>query len=197
MSQFHLFVEGDSDIKFLQDFIFSQLRITIEKDININSIGGWENLSNSQIVIQAFDHGKHILIIFDADKLPETRRKEILEILRSMKVKAEIFLFPDDQNPGCLEDLLIQIINSKNKPIFDCFEKYESCLKDSGEGYTLPAKKTKVYSYLESLVGETRKEKEKIKDLNRNYKNEDHWDLTHSSLKPLYIFLKNHLTGSL
>ena len=42
---------------------------------------------------------------------------------------------------------------------------------------TTPAKKTKIYGYLEALLGESKKEKNKIKEKERDYENPLYWDL--------------------
>mgnify|MGYP003296751608 FL=1 len=43
--------------------------------------------------------------------------------------------------------------------------------------FTIPAKKTKIYGYLEALLGGSKKEKKMIKEKKRDYKNALHWDL--------------------
>lgn len=55
----------------------------------------------------------------------------------------------------------------------------------------VPARKTKIYAYLEALVGESKKQKAKIKEENRDYRNKDHWNLdpAHPPLQPLKAFL--------
>jgi hypothetical protein len=105
------------------------------------------------------------------------------------------FLLPNNQDDGDIETLLERIICPENQIIFDCWRDFENCLlpnkttsTDSGR-FTLPARKTKIYAYLETLVGETDSEKEKIKDPNRNYRNPKHWDLNHPALANLRAFL--------
>ena len=61
------------------------------------------------------------------------------------------------------------------------------------EPLTVPAKKTKIYGYLEALLGASNKEKEKIKDKKRDYKNTKHWNLDSVYLNPLKEFLSKHL----
>ena len=78
----------------------------------------------------------------------------------------------------------------------DCWQKYEDELKEvriptkTPPTLTIPAKKTKIYAYLETLLGETRTQKELIKDPNRNYENVQHWNLDAEYLEPLKEFLK-------
>lgn len=62
---------------------------------------------------------------------------------------------------------------------------------------TTPAKKTKIYGYLEALLGDSKSQKEKIKEANRNYENTLHWDLDAEYMKPLKVFLEQNLTEHL
>ena len=107
----------------------------------------------------------------------------------------EYFLFPDNQSNGDLETLLSQIINQDNDVIFKCWEGYENCLKTSvrKEGiFTTPARKTKIYAYLEALLGESNSEKDLIKERERDYQNQNHWDLNASALVNLKQFLDQY-----
>ena len=58
---------------------------------------------------------------------------------------------------------------------------------------TIPAKKTKVYVYLETLSGKSRHHKKQIKDANRNYENTLHWNLGAEYLELLIVFLFKQL----
>ena len=58
---------------------------------------------------------------------------------------------------------------------------------------TIPAKKTKIYAYLETLLGKSKSQKKLIKDANRKYENSQHWNLETENLKPLRDFLEQHL----
>lgn len=46
----------------------------------------------------------------------------------------------------------------------------------------------KIYGYLEALLGETKSQKELIKEANRNYENPQHWNLDAKYLEPLKRF---------
>lgn len=58
---------------------------------------------------------------------------------------------------------------------------------------TTPAKKTKIYGYLEALLGESKKEKKMIKEIERNYENPLHWDLDAEYLERLEEFVGKNL----
>ena len=107
--------------------------------------------------------------------------------------------FPNDTDTGALEDMLEQIINPVNLPIFKCWENYEKELvKQEIPGrtpppLTTPAKKTKIYGYLEALLGESKTQKNLIKEANRDYKKTQHWNLDAEYLEPLKEFLNKNL----
>ena len=51
----------------------------------------------------------------------------------------------------------------------------------------------KIYGYLEALLGETKSQKELIKEANRNYENPQHWNLDADFLEPLKGFIKKNI----
>lgn len=55
------------------------------------------------------------------------------------------------------------------------------------------SKNTKIYGYLEALLGETKSQKELIKEANRNYENAQHWNLDAEYLEPLKRFFVNNM----
>ncbi|GBU06754.1 hypothetical protein AwDysgo_00850 [Bacteroidales bacterium] len=58
---------------------------------------------------------------------------------------------------------------------------------------TTPAKKTKIYAYLEALLGESKSQKELIKERKRDYLNAYFWNLESPYLSGLKTFLKPNL----
>jgi hypothetical protein len=58
---------------------------------------------------------------------------------------------------------------------------------------TTPAKKTNIYGYLEALLGESKSQKELIKEPKRNYENTQHWNLDGEYLGALKGFLERNL----
>ena len=82
----------------------------------------------------------------------------------------------------------------------ECWDKYEDSLKainlpwKDGIPLTIPAKKTRIYAYLEALLGSSRSEKEKIKEAKRDYLNKNHWDLNAQALHNLIDFLESNLS---
>lgn len=114
-------------------------------------------------------------------------------------VDFELFLLPNNTDPGALENLLENIIVPNNQPLTDCWSSYEGELGKVGiptkepPTLTIPAKKTKIYAYLETLLGKSKSQKELIKEQERKYENSAHWNLYSEYLVPLKEFISLHL----
>ena len=207
MNKFQIIVEGTVDKKFFEDYyrhLFHEnapdgsITLPIKGDKN----GGYQKLFSENginTLKEGMDYGATNLVIFDADDDIKARRKELLSIQDKFGVEFELFLLPNNRDAGALEDLLEHIINPNNQPIFDCWQHYEDELvRQEIPGrtpppLTTPAKKTKIYGYLEALLGTTKREKELIKSPNRNYENSLHWNLEAEYLEPLKAFIKKNI----
>ena len=203
MKRFLIIVEGEADKKFFLDYFHHLFGEQAPKDSIIhpgrdNDTGGYTKLKSEE-ALQAMrkntNQGGVNLVIFDADEDAEARRKELLAIREEYDVEFELFLLPNDKDAGELEDLLEQIINPNNQPVMDCWATYEGELEKvriptkTPPTLTIPAKKTKIYAYLETLLGKTRSQKKLIKDPYRNYENTQHWNLDAEYLEPLKEFM--------
>ncbi len=203
MKKVQIFVEGVADQKFFQDLIISWYGIKLSiggfqkgkflnGDIfNVEGKGIFEDEDKMKLIapILKLNHINSItnLFIFDADTIA-------IESENFRKYKTEFpiehFLLPNDESDGDLETLLQQIINPEHQAIFHCWEGYEHCLRSyEGKNYTTPARKTKIYAYLEALLGETKSQKKKIKETERDYQNPTHWNLNAPALNNLKTFL--------
>jgi len=203
MRRFQIIVEGDADKKFFEDYyhhIFGEKapKDSITHPGKDGDTGGYQKLKSEDAIgamRQNTDLGGINLVIFDADEDAETRRKELLAIKDEYDVDFKLFLLPNDKDAGALEDLLERIINPNNQPVMDCWQTYEGELEKVRiptkipPTLTIPAKKTKIYAYLETLLGKSRSQKKLIKDANRNYENTQHWNLDAEYLDPLKEFL--------
>ena len=207
MNKFQIIVEGTADKKFFEDYyrhLFHEEAPegSITLPIRGDKTGGYQKLFSENginTLKEGSDNGVINLVIFDADKDIEARRKDILDWKQKHGVEFELFLLPNDKDAGTLEDLLENIINPNNRPIFDCWEHYEQELVQldipgrTPPPLTTPAKKTKIYGYLEALLGEKKSQKELIKEANRHYENPQHWNLDAEYLEPLKAFLVNNI----
>lgn len=220
MKKFNIFVEGLADRKFLHDYIEKEFGTSLNADFNreggikkldcIVSTGGWTKLKSEDTEGSTFRNkmkentSNNIvnLVVFDADSLTNNggfsvRKKEIEEWKTKYELNFQLFLFPNNQDDGELENLLENIINPQNAPVFDCWHKFEDCLPTkttcTKNPLTIPAKKSKIYAYMEVLLGESNAEKDKAKDPNRDFKKAEHWDLTVKAIEPLKDFLSSQI----
>ncbi len=156
-----IFVEGPSDRFFLEVYLlylYFQERFPI-KNFKVQNVDGKDNLSKRLLEIEKYDK---TLIIFDADIKKENQESDagfdnkLKHIREKFKEKGtdfpkeQIFLFPNNQDDGDLETLLLEI--AKYDEFLKCFEGYLECIK-SKEHYK-PIKnirKNMLYAYLEAL----------------------------------------------
>ncbi len=143
-----IFVEGPSDRLFLEVYLlylYFQEKFPI-KNFKVQNVDGKNNLPKRLPEIEKYDK---TLIIFDADKNYEDKKKEILKDVSKTPISEEqIFLFPNNQDDGDLETLLLKI--AKHEEFINCFESYLNCIKKK-EHYK-PIKdirKNMLYAYLE------------------------------------------------
>lgn len=198
---FNIIVEGDADWKFFKDYCKHLFGVNVPDD-RIIKTGGWNKLVSDDIIRRLesmTDNDGVNLVIFDADTEPEERCKQISEKKQEYGLEFELFLLPNNKDIGALEDLLENIINPNNRPILDCWEDYEEDLRNikitgRTEPLTTPAKKSKIYCYLETLHGTSQSQKKMIKDVNRNFLKKEHWNLDAEYIKPLKEFLEKHLS---
>ena len=198
---FNIFVEGLADECFFKQYlrhVFGE----VVPDERIVVLKGWDNLKTEASALRMRSmtaNGGVNLVIVDADKDFQARKDEIAKWQQTNEVEFELFLLPNNQDIGALEDLLENIINPNNRPIMDCWENYEKELVQldipgrTPPPLTTPAKKTKIYGYLEALLYDSKSQKEQIKEVNRNYENTLHWNLDVGYLKPLKEFIEGYL----
>ncbi|MFP6245713.1 DUF3226 domain-containing protein [Helicobacter pylori] len=147
-----IFVEGPSDRFFLEIYLlylYFQEKFPI-KNFKVQNVDGKDNLSKRLLEIEKYDK---TLIIFDADKDYESNKKEILKVVSKTKQtisEEQIFLFPNNQDDGDLETLLLKI--AKHKEFINCFESYLDCIKKKEDCKPIKnIRKNKWYAYLEVL----------------------------------------------
>lgn len=203
-----IFCEGKSDQRFLRDFLKAHYQIDIsDKDLKnnkfIENLGSWNKLKiQKEKITESFSEYTS-LIFLDADDEKVTDKagfNQTITFVNDLMLewkwdKYDVFVLPNHQDNGTVEDLLENIINIKNKKIFDCWNEFEDCLSKDNS-LTIPAKKSKIYSYLECLHGVTNQEKDKCKDANRDFLNENLWDiknLENPYISKLKEFLDKHL----
>lgn len=197
-SRYLILVEGVADQQFLIHYLKHLYGLDFKEvvgnnavyeasNITLRYIGGISKLCSRTFINEiqkTEDDGGKVLVVFDADS-DYLKQKECLLTWRdNQHFSFDLFLFPNDSDNGALESLLEKIINAQNQPIFDCWNQFEETLKginipwkEPDHKPTIPAKKTKIYAYLETLLGDSTSQKNLIKERNRNYSNPNHWNL--------------------
>lgn len=211
MKDFSIFVEGESDKRFIEDYLsflseqVPQFILPENWQNNIYKTNGWTNLSSAKNeavrnnMIRTTRQGGVNLVIFDADTDAKVRKAELEDVKAIYGLAFETFLFPNNHDSGAIEELLENIINPQNQCVIDCWKHYEIDLSHQSITWkqppfpTTPSSKSKIYAYLEALVGTTQSEKEKIKDRNRDFLNNNHWNLAANYLATLKDFLLANL----
>lgn len=195
-------VEGKDDRRFVRQYLqylgFGELLFDGEPKSpdaagkviirETNGIGALTGKKISSDIIQDTSGADKVLIIVDANADIGKRRKEMQNAAKQIKAKTDkdtdvrIFLLPDDEQRGELENLLLDIFHEGG--VAECFEHYEKCLQD--KKLQTPDLKGKIYAYCEAHQAETDANK-------RDYDDPKLWDLEHSALLPLRKFLRDNL----
>ncbi|MUU40518.1 hypothetical protein KVL75_01805 [Helicobacter pylori] len=192
-----IFVEGPSDKVFLEVYLYFLEDFPI-KNFKVKDVKGKDNLSKRLLEIEKYDK---TLIIFDANKDYESNKKEILTVVSKRKQtisEEQIFLFPNNQDDGDLETLLLKI--AKHDEFLKCFEGYLECIKSKEHHEPIKnIRKNMLYAYLEALGLENLTKtnidvfdsKGKIKEKNKEEyeKLKEVVDFNSKSLIPLKNFL--------
>ena len=185
MVGFRFFVESKADAKFITDLIAEHFNIPLDLKKDFTELGGWSGYKNAvkRFIESTLDKNVNIVIL-DNDEL--TRRLEVEKGFTELGIKGELFLMPNGDHIGALETLLSDI--AVKRDIIECFDQYKNCISQ----YNSVDEKDKIYAYLDALLPEKDKLK-LIRDENRDFRNKDHWNLHHDSLKPLLAFLGKHI----
>ncbi len=205
----YIFVEGEDDKQFLKYYL-NHLNITEQHfDIIVNQ-GNNAIDKNKKFTQYIYDDKAVVLIVFDADKKYNNKSgyDATNQYLNDLTApldgnENDRFLFPNNVSCGCLENLLENIIpvseisQTVNVQILACWENYENCISviKNEQSLSVPALKSKIYSYLEVLSPDTNKGKKLAKGTQRDYSNTRHWDLDCNYLKPLKVFFEKYFTS--
>ncbi|QQW91923.1 hypothetical protein HG561_01955 [Helicobacter pylori] len=179
-----IYTEGKSDRNFLGWYLNF---LKCENRFDIFDIEGKDKLISDEFLkkidkILNNEHQayKQVCIIFDADKKEsqesdagfDNKLEHICEKLKEKEInfpREQIFLFPNNQDDGDLEDLLLKI--ARHEEFINCFESYLDCIKKQ-EHYKPIKNKSKWYAYLEASGLEDLNTKKNIFDNEGKVKNE-------------------------
>ncbi len=193
MQPFTIFAEGKSDTKFIADYLKTIFGLD-PGNVAFVPLGSWSGYKTegkpTAAIRQAHDSGKRIILIADADNNFEDRQKEVLSDFDRFKIPVALFLFPNHQQPGNLEDLLTDI--AVRRDLMACFFEYEKCVAQ----YRKKLGHARIYAYLDMLLSDRPKqEREKLlKAEHRDYTIEQHWNLHHHALQSFKTFLSSLLS---
>ena len=194
MNNFRIYTESKADTKFLKDYIQEIFSLALN-DGDFDTLGGWSGYKvrgtlNASIQQNNLNEKISILIL-DADVDFKQRQQEVISDFQSFDIPFDLFFFPNNSSAGNLESLLAEI--AADKKLMDCFLEYEKCVSL----YPKKLNDSRIYSYLDMLLHENNKDengKDLRKEENRNYRNQDHWNLHSTYLDPLKGFLTKHMT---
>jgi hypothetical protein len=204
MEQIKIYVEGETDKKFISDYL-NHLNITFNND-QIRIING---KSESHFILQsrAFNLKAPNLFILDSDNDDiKSRKEEIQDILTSFNAQAQIFLYPNDKDNGTFEDLLRMMVWPKYAGFFECYKHLNHCISESNTDFFTLDKKDEIYAYLSALLTKqeryqradflhfTRKPSKNKPDA-PSYMQTRFWDIESPAIQPLKQFLQKYFTA--
>jgi hypothetical protein len=189
-----IFVEGDSDKKFVSDYIGYLKIVLYDIDLRFILLNGKDD-DKFQKTLPEFAASDKNLVIVDSDENFAGRKKHLEELKGKLSLSYDVFLFPNNSDNGELETLLKGIVWNKYKEYFSCFIPFGGCVQGVHSDIKPPSLKDEIYSYLSSLLTdkETDQRGKYIQPSKMDYMNERFWDIEHSLLKPLKEFLLSNI----
>ena len=170
-----------------------------EDNFKIIGAGGFNNFGKSGLERNITERVKaaekaQMIILFDADNDIAGRRKYIKEEMNKIEeeiglnIDYDIFLFPNNEEPGCFENLLEKITVENHQKLLRCFEDYQECI---GDNYHKPGIKEKMYAYMSAHIP-SRTQLDKMSTAEQwNFENEENWNLNSPYLRRLKDLLKS------
>ena len=173
-----IIVEGDEDVRFLQDLIKQVFEIEcVEKDF-IKVLGNTSALEHVlEDIKKAIAFGSRPIAILDADGDYKKTVSSFSSWTKEKGLDIALFLFPSNHDSGNLETLLQQLIPENYRPLETCIDQYIDCVNKTGLTPPLDDK-SKFFIYSQGAKGK-----------DRQYLNEQ-WDFSSLALEPLVSFLK-------
>jgi hypothetical protein len=180
-------VEGIAEVKFLTDVTSFFFAKRLDKE-NFLKTGGyndrWIELNVAKIQTE-IARGFHPVFLADANGNFVPRQQQIIQQLTVHGLQnSPLFLFPNNQDAGDLETLLLQLTVNAHAAVNTCFDNYSLCLPI---GYTKPDRKDKVYAYAAAVLQPNAAKL--AKEEKRDYADGSIWNLNHQSLNDLRAFI--------
>jgi hypothetical protein len=186
MNKTTIFVEGDNDELFLRQLIEEWYKVKLGKQGEIGGIiilGGHNEQYKKATTFQtSIDQGYKNIVFEDADLIKDNRGfTNVCKLLEDQKQKYamnfDYFLFPNNQDEGSLEDLLMNIAQQPKNEWVKCANMYFACLANNGL-------KIDKHSQWDFITGSL------LKDKRLNFSNTTTWSIKDNSyLQQLRTFL--------
>lgn len=210
MKTIHIFIETSisqnkknagiytNEYHFIEDYLHHISPDINKEDYTITDVGGKDKLKfYANFMQQNSKLGEPNLVIFDCDDISKDggikeRTQELLSLKEKLNIDFHLFLFPNNQEDGAFEELLLKIVNPKHHCLLDCFEGYEKCIgghDPEDKVYQRPNTKAKIYSYI-STFKRSRSQNERLKQGDWDFLNSEYWNLNSEYLNPLKEFLE-------
>jgi hypothetical protein len=184
-STIYCVVEGKTDEWFLTH-VAALLGKTLISKKNFHVTNGYDAkfIENAfPFIEQAQKNGFRPVVFADADSNFQTRSQELnIQLTASNLGGTPVFLFPDNNSVGALENLIFSTVPAQHRGILACFDNYNNCIN----GYTQADNKSKLYAYSEATS-------QLNKDKSIDFRNATFWNLSQTSIPALYQFLGTHL----
>lgn len=200
-----IFVEGKSDKRFIEALLFKYFEIDCSKKELTGIVVATEGKDNLNTQPDLVDQQRKIgeaknLIIFDADfKVKnggvDIRRKEYETIANQLRVIFKIFLLPDDESEGELENLVETCFKYEFGFFGECWKGMIGCFQQQ-KNFTLklPNIDGYIHSYTD-LLEEYKQLDYGNRKTETNFLDEGLWNLdinTNNKLKKLVDFIENN-----
>lgn len=192
-----ILVEGKDEVNFFE-------KLTAELDIRaqIFDVGGvnkfpTENGFEAIKNLDGYESVKILAIVRDADndlqaafesvrnvliKYKVPTPENIGEFVDNGKMKVGIYIMPDCENAGMLEDLCLKSV--ENKPVIKCVDGFVECVNSSVQESEKPTNipKAKVQAYLSGM-------KDIVPSLGLGAR-KNYWDFNHECMNKIKTFLE-------
>lgn len=197
--------KDDTSEKLFFENLLRQLNVSLVDRNPFVYCNGWTNLENQEGALAETDSDTKNIVIFDADYSNQEsggleKRKSAIEKIKldlnnkknnsnRSNIDFDLFLMPNNKEDGCFETILEACFLPEHNCLFDCFDKFECCVKN--KGYPIPNQKDKIYSCLDIVE---RKLNLRIRDKKEfwQFDNSQLWDMNCEAIKPLKEFLSQY-----
>lgn len=191
MALVQIFIEGKKDsvdIKFFEDLLDFMGKDLA--NVKIQPIGGYNSIEEAGNIYSMKENvmtGGVNLVVLDTDGDLAARIAYLEKVKKDFKVEFYYFLVPNHEHPGCIENLILNILpDGKYVDLLDCFDQYKNCIFGHGEKYVPPDIKHKLFAFFACTGQGTKGSK-------IDFKNPQFYNLSSDYLNPLKKFFEKYI----